>query len=67
MSVALDLIDQIFADYPAMYSDPDFYAAKARLRDSFNNPAMIQIVPGEAGISEVIVIDEVHGRIEVSI
>lgn len=64
---SLDWIDRVATDCPAMHSDPDFYAAKARLREYIPDAAMIQIVPGKAGMSKVIVIDEVHGRTEVSI
>ena len=62
-----DVIDKAAKYWPDLSSDPDFYAAKAFLRDRLAGVRGVEILPGKVGRADITVIDAFGERYEVTI
>ncbi|WP_306147228.1 MULTISPECIES: hypothetical protein [unclassified Roseibium] len=62
-----DVIDKAAKYWPDLSYDPDFYAAKAYLRERLTEVLGIEIVPGEMGGADLTLIIADGQSIEVTI
>ncbi|WP_395175802.1 hypothetical protein [Roseibium alexandrii] len=64
---ALDIADRAVKYWPDMSFDPDFYDAKAYLRERLPGMLWIEIVPGEMGGADVTLVGAVGEPVKVTI